>query len=333
MPTIIEVAAMAGVSTATVSRVLSRPEQVSEETRRRVLAVVRDSGYVPNVAARSLRTLRAAKILLTVPDISNAFFASVIRGAEEAARDAGYSVVVGDTRHDPEVEDQYADMLSRREVDGLIFLGHRLPASLGPLLSHKGVAAPIVNGCEYSPDLGVPSVHIDNAAAGADAIQHLIGLGHRTIGVITGPELSPISRDRLAGAIAAADRAGLRDKLHIRIGDYSAGSAVDQTRDLLIRGVTAIFCFSDEMAMGALSAIGDAGLYCPKDISVIGFDDLPLARYFQPPLTTIAQPKGLIGRRTVELLVDIMRGVDGASRQVTLKHDLIVRGSTALPAR
>ena len=332
MPTIIEVAALAGVSTATVSRVLSRPEQVSEDTRRQVLAVVRASGYAPNVAARSLRTLRAAKILLTVPDISNTFFASVIRGAEEAARDAGYSVVVGDTRHDPEVEDQYADMLSRREVDGLIFLGHRLPASLAALLVRKGAAAPIVNGCEYSPDLGVPSVHIDNAAAGAEAIEHLIGLGHRTIGVITGPEVSPISRDRLAGAVAAAERHGLRDALHIAIGDYAAGSAFEQTRRLLAQGVTAIFCFSDEMAMGALGAIGEAGLSCPADISVVGFDDLPLARYFHPPLTTIAQPKGMIGRRAVDLLVDILRGVDSPCRQVTLRHELVIRHSTATPA-
>ncbi len=331
MPTIIQVAALAGVSTATVSRVLSRPEQVSEETRRHVLAVVRSSGYTPNVAARSLRTLRAAKILLTVPDISNTFFASVIRGAEEAARDAGYSVVVGDTRHDPEVEDQYADMLSRREVDGLIFLGHHLPDSLGPLLSREGAGAPIVNGCEYSPDLGVPSVHIDNAAAGGDAIEHLIGLGHRTIGVVTGPERSPISRDRLAGAVAAAERHGLRAALHIAIGDYAAGSAFEQTRRLLAAGVTAIFCFSDEMAMGAMGAIGEAGLSCPADISVVGFDDLPLARYFRPPLTTIAQPKGMIGRRAVDLLVDILRGVDGTERQVTLRHELVIRHSTAAP--
>ncbi len=330
MPTIIEVAALAGVSTATVSRVLSRPEQVSEDTRRRVLEVVRTSGYAPNVAARSLRTLRAAKILLTVPDISNAFFASVIRGAEEAARDAGYSVVVGDTRHDPEVEDQYAEMLSRREVDGLIFLGHRLPASLQPLLSRKGAAAPIVNGCEYSADLGVPSVHIDNAAASAEAVEHLVGLGHHEIGIVTGPQASPISRDRLAGAIDAADRAGLRESLHIRVGDYAAGSAFVHARSLLAEGVTAIFCFSDEMAMGALSAIREAGLSCPEDVSVVGFDDLPLARYFQPPLTTIAQPKGMIGRRAVELLVGILRG-GSPVRQVTLRHELVVRHSTAIP--
>lgn len=330
MPTIIDVAARAGVSTATVSRVLSQPDRVAEPTRHRVLEVVRSLGYRPNVAARTLRTLRAAKILLTVPDISNPFFASVIRGAEEAARDSGYAVVVGDTRHDPEVEDQYAEMLSRREVDGLIFLGHRLPDSLAPLVARQGVAAPIVNGCEYSPDLGVPSVHIDNAAAGAAMVDHLIALGHRAIGLITGPPISPISRDRLSGAMAAAREAGLAEQVKVRIGDYSARSGFEQADVLLENGVTAIFCFSDEMALGAIGAVAARGLRCPEDISVAGFDDLPLARYFQPPLTTVAQPKAMIGRRTVELLVAILRDrdVECPSRQVTLAHELVVRGST-----
>lgn len=328
MPTIIDVAAVAGVSTATVSRVLSQPERVAEATRKRVLEVVQSLGYAPNVAARTLRTLRAAKILLTVPDISNPFFASIIRGAEEAARDAGYAVVVGDTRHDPQVEDQYAEMLSRREVDGLIFLGHRLPDNLSPLLSRPGVAAPVVNGCEYSPDLGVPSVHIDNAAASSDAIEHLIALGHRDIGIVTGPLISPISRDRLSGAMEVAERHGLKDRLQIRNGDYSAKLAFELAGDLLEQNVTAIFCFSDEMAMGAISAISAAGLSCPGHVSVVGFDDLPTARFFQPALTTIAQPKGLIGQRTVELLVEILRDPESPIRQITLPHELVVRNST-----
>lgn len=331
MTTIIDVAARAGVSTATVSRVLSSPERVAEPTRLRVLEVVRALGYAPNVAARSLRTLRAAKILLTVPDISNPFFASVIRGAEEAARDAGYAVVVGDTRHDPEIEDQYAEMLSRREVDGLIFLGHRLPESLQPLLERRGDAAPIVNGCEYSPGIGVPSVHIDNAAASSDALEHLVTLGHRDIGVITGPAISPISRDRLAGAIAAAERHGIADRLHLSAADYSAGAAFAQASLLLGKGVTAIYCFSDEMAMGAISAVAKAGLSCPRDVSVVGFDDVALARYFQPGLTTIAQPKAMIGRRAVDLLVQILRDAPSPPRQVTLAHALVVRDSTAPP--
>jgi LacI family repressor for deo operon, udp, cdd, tsx, nupC, and nupG len=329
MPTIIEVAEMAGVSTATVSRVLSQPDRVADRTRLRVLEVVRSLGYAPNVAARTLRTSRAAKILLTVPDISNPFFASVIRGAEEAARDAGYAVVVGDTRHDPEIEDEYAEMLARREVDGLIFLGHRLPESLKPLLASQGNAAPIVNGCEYSAEIGVPSVHIDNAAASSDAMEHLIGLGHREIGIITGPPVSPISRDRLAGAMNAARRHGLQGRLRVRTGDYSATSGFDEARDLLAQDVTALFCFSDEMALGAISALARAGLSCPRDVSIVGFDDLPLARFFQPGLTTIAQPKSMIGRRAVELLIELLRGLTGLPRQVTLMHALTVRDSTA----
>ncbi len=332
MPTILEVAAMAGVSTATVSRVLSKRDRVTEQTRERVLDAVKALGYTPNVAARTLRTLRAAKILLTVPDISNPFFASVIRGAEEAAREAGYAVVVGDTRHDPLLEDQYAEMVARREVDGLIFLGHRLPESLQPLLTREGPVAPVVNGCEYSPELGVPSVHIDNAGASSDAVEHLIGLGHRRIGIITGPPLSPISRDRCAGAVETVECHGLKEFLELRIGDYSASSAFDHTRDLLAAGVTAIFCFSDEMALGALSAISEAGLSCPADISVVGFDDLPLSRFFQPGLTTVAQPKAMIGQRTVELLVDILRGKPVEPSHVTLPHELVIRNSTG-PSR
>ena len=328
MPTIIDVAAVAGVSTATVSRVLSQPERVAESTRLRVLEVVQSLGYAPNVAARTLRTLRAAKILLTVPDISNPFFASVIRGAEEAARDAGYAVVVGDTRHDPQVEDQYAEMLSRREVDGLIFLGHRLPDNLSPLLSRPGVAAPVVNGCEYSPDLGVPSVHIDNAAASDDAVEHLIELGHRDIGIITGPLISPISHDRLAGAMRAAERHGLKDRLQVRTGDYSAKLAFDHAGDLLNRNVTAIFCFSDEMAMGAMDAIRRRGLACPQDVSLVGFDDIRFAQYLDPQLTTVSQPMDKIGHEVVRLLLDILSGRASALQQVTLPHQLVVRAST-----
>lgn len=329
MPTIIEVAAMAGVSTATVSRVLSQPERVSAKTRERVMAVVDATGYTPNVAARTLRTLRAAKILLTVPDISNPFFANIIHGAEEAARDAGYGMVVGDTRHDGEVEDQYAEMLSRREVDGLIFLGHRLPEKLRSLVKRQGAAAPVVNGCEYSPELGVPGVHIDNAAAADEAMQHLIALGHRKIAMMTGPAIGPLTRDRLAGAHAAAVRHGLTDQVIVLTGDYSAAFAYAEAPKLVTQGVTAIFCFNDEMAMGAISAIHQAGLSCPNDVSVMGFDDLPLSQYFQPGLTTIAQPKRRIGRMTVEMLLSILSGEPIAQQHVTLPHRLVVRGSTA----
>lgn len=332
MTTIIEVAKAAGVSTATVSRVLSQPERVTEETRLRVMAVVDRLGYRPNVAARALRTLKAAKILVSVPDISNPFFASVIRGAEEVARDAGYAVVLGDTGHDPMLENQYADMLGRREVDGLIFLGHRLPDRLQSLIASRGGRAPVVNGCEYSADLGVPSVHIDNAAAGRDAMAHLVSLGHRDIGIITGPLIGPISRDRLAGVREVAAGHGLSGRLRVAQGDFSAQSGFDHAASLIESGVSALFCFSDEMAMGAVGAIRAAGLTCPGDVSVTGFDDIAMARFFVPPLTTVSQPKQAIGREAMKMLLAILQGEGSPVSHLTLPHVLIKRESTAEPS-
>ena len=325
---ILDVALRAGVSTATVSRALSQPDKVTESTRLRVLAAVGELGYEPNPAARSLRTSKTSKLLVTVPDISNPFFSNVIRGVEEAARVADYAVVLGDTRNDPALENQYAGMLRRHEVDGLIFLGHRLPDELARQAAAAEGLAPIVNGCEYSPYLGVSSVHIDNEAAGADAIDHLIALGHRRFGVITGPLESPLSRDRLAGVQnrIQADEANV--ELRIMHGDFSVESGFDKAAALLAAGVTAIFCFSDEMAFGALRAMRRLRLACPADVSIVGFDDIRFALYTTPALTTIHQPAADIGRCAVELLIKTINGNLRALEVITLPHRLVVREST-----
>ncbi len=334
MTTIADVARAAGVSTATVSRTLSNPEAVSERRRRLVLQAVETLGYAPNYAAKSLRTTRSQRIILTVPDISNPFFSAVIRGAEEVLQAVNYSLLIGDTRHDNAREEYYANMLSRREADGMIFLGHRLAPTAAAIVARLGAEAPIVNGCEYEPDLNVSSVHIANAVAAAEAMQHLYDIGHRRIGVITGPLLSPLSRDRLGGVQGAAAGRGHRCDLLLRTGDFSVDSGEAHARSLLDEDQppTAIFCFSDEMAIGAIAALRERGLDCPGDVSVVGFDDIRYARAFQPALTTINQPKELIGRKTVEILLGILHGkapVGGAS--ITLPHELIVRESTAPP--
>lgn len=330
MATIQDVAREAGVSTATVSRVLSAPEVVAATTRERVMAAVTSLGYAPNLAAKTLRTLRTEKILVTVPDISNPFFSQVIRGVEEAAMDAGYSVLLGDTRHEPEREEQYGRMLKRREADGLIFLGHRLPAGLAEMVQAMGPRTPIVNGCEYSPGLGVPSAHIDNAAAAAEAMTHLYDLGHRRVGVITGPLASPLSRDRLTGAREAATGRGLADDLSVATGDFTIESGLDQTLSLMAarERPTALFCFSDEMAMGALEGLRRLGLACPRDVSVMGFDGIRYAEHLDPPLTTISQPMARIGHETVRLLLAILAGDTPMVSHVTLAHRLVVRAST-----
>jgi LacI family repressor for deo operon, udp, cdd, tsx, nupC, and nupG len=258
----------------------------------------------------------------------------VIRGVEEAAQAAGYSVLLGDTRHEPDREDQYAAMLRRKEADGLIFLGHRLPESLAEMVAAMGAATPIVNGCEFSPDLAVSSAHIDNARAASEAMDHLYELGHRRVGLITGPLASPISRDRLAGARDAAARHGRAEALAVATGDFSIESGLTCTTALLQAAPrpTAIFCFSDEMAMGALEGFRRFGLACPADVSLIGFDDIRYARHLDPPLTTVSQPMERIGHEVVRLLVDILSGEAPVVLHVTLAHRLVVRGSTAAPA-
>lgn len=311
---------------------LSKPESVAEATRERVQIAIDAVGYEPNFSAKSLRTARVSKILVTVPDISNPFFASVIKGAEDAASLAGYSIVLGDTRYQPDREEQYGAMLRRREVDGLVFLGHTLPPSLAKMLEIQP-NAPIVNGCEYSPDLPVTSVHIDNRRAAMEAMEYLYALGHSRIAVITGPLASPVSRDRLDGVRAAAEAAGASRTLRIVVGDFTIGMAERETRTLLRPGErpTAIFCFSDEMAMGALSAIASSGLSCPNDISLVGFDDIRFAQFTRPALTTVSQPMESIGRESVRLLLDILSGAITEKASITLPHQLILRKSTAVP--
>lgn len=334
MSNIYDVARRAGVSAATVSRVLSRPGVVSPGTRRRVLETVEALGYTPSAVARHLRTRRSDKLLVTVPDIANPFFSLVIQGIEEAAQRAGYTVLLGNTQHDERREERYAGMLARKEADGLVFLGHRIPGPAAELVAAMAPrCAPIVHGCEYSPALGVASVHIDNVAAAADAADHLYGLGHRRIGVITGPLVSPLSRDRLLGTTERARARGAAHELMVRHGEFTIESGEAQADVLLARSdaPTAVFCFCDEMAIGVIAAARRRGLRVPEDLSVVGFDDIRFARHIDPPLTTITQPMRGIGEGTVRLLLAILRGDEIKPVSVTLPHHLTLRSSTAPP--
>lgn len=331
--TIYDVARTAGVSPATVSRALSNPDIVTERTRAAVRRAVEQLGFSPNTAAKNLRSLRTRKVLVTVPDIANPFFSLIIRGIEEAAQCAGYAIVLGDTHLDADREDRYAQMLLQREVDGLIFLGHRLPERLVPWIRQRGTSVPIVNGCEYSPGLGVPSVHIDNAKAAAEAMDYLYGLGHRRIGVITGPLTSPLSRDRLKGVQKRARAQRAHQQLLPTTGDFSIDSGIACATALFLQQAppTAIFCFNDEMAIGVLDLAQRRGMKVPEDLSVVGFDDIRFARYARPALTTVSQPMLEIGRETVRLLLGLMAGTVTRPISVTLPYKLEIRASTAAP--
>jgi LacI family transcriptional regulator, repressor for deo operon, udp, cdd, tsx, nupC, and nupG len=335
---IYEVAKRAGVSTATVSRVFSQPDVVASATRRKVLAISNRLGFTPNVVSRQFRTRRTYKIVVTVPDISNPFFSLILQGIEDTAQREGYSVLLGDTQHDEKREERYAQMVRRKEADGLIFLGHRLPREAAGLIETMAPhRAPVVNGCEFSPSLGVPSVHIDNARAAHEAMAHLYGLGHRRVAVVTGPLVSPLSRDRLSGATACARKQHALRGFVVMHGDFSIESGAAAAERLLghRERPSAIFCFNDEMAMGVLDVARRLAIAVPDQLSVVGFDDIRFAQHTVPPLTTIAQPTRQIGEGTVRLLLRILS--DGEEHDppesITLPHTLVPRASSAPPPR
>ena len=332
MATIYDIAKHVGVAAGTVSRALSRPDKVLPATRSRIEQAAAALGYVPNTVARTLKTQRSGKILVTVPDIANPFFAQILQGAEDAAQALGYAVLLGDTQHQPEREERYAQMLRRNDADGLIVLGHRLPPTARAIVEQSGPTAPVVNGCEFDPALGIPSVHIDNAAAARAVMEHLYGLGHERIAVVGGPTDNPLHQQRLEGARAAGKAHGRLRSLRVVPGDFSVESGHAAVLALLARtpAPTAIFCFSDQMALGALAACRDRGIRVPDDLSIVGFDDLASSRYLTPALTTIRQPMRDIGACAVNLLLAIIEGRDVPLQQ-TLAFSLMLRGSTAGP--
>jgi LacI family repressor for deo operon, udp, cdd, tsx, nupC, and nupG len=320
-----EVAQAAKVSVATVSRTLQMPDVVAPLTRSRVQSAIDRLRYTPNAQARMLRTARTHVIVALVPEISNPIFAEVIRGIEQVAHQNSYSVLLGDTQHSRIREKAYADLIATKQADGLITLLPHIPrvAVSGPLR--------IVNACEYVKDKSITSVYVDNAAAAKEAVEYLMTLGHRDIAFVTGPMDSPISVDRDQGYEQALQLGGLkRDRKLTVVGDFSVESGIRAVETLLAQDArfTAIFCSNDEMAIGALQAIKSKGLRVPEDISIIGFDDIRFARYMDPPLTTVAQPKDELGREAMSMLIEILRNNDVPARKRILPTHLVVRGSS-----
>ncbi len=328
--TIRDVARLAGVSTATVSRALATPERVSEATREQVMRVVADSGYAPNLLARSLRRHQAGAILVIVRDISNPFYPEIFRGVEGAARSLGFNVLIGNTDDEPARERDYLGLVRTRRADGLIVVTGRLPDSWGEMPERP---IPTVIACEPIAGLDLPIVQIDNEAAAARMVRHLIDLGHRRIAHITGPLDQIIARERLDGWRRAMSEAGLPagEELVAR-GDFRLASGVLAARTLLGRRrgrPTAIFAANDESAIGAVQAIHEAGLSVPGDLSVAGFDDILFAAAAYPPLTTMRQPRRALGEQAMTLLHRLLGGQRDITTRVVLSTQLIERASTA----
>jgi LacI family repressor for deo operon, udp, cdd, tsx, nupC, and nupG len=326
-----DIAARAGVSIATVSHALRNPGRVSEATRIKVLEAAAAIGYTPNNLAVSLRTARSGNIVAIIPDVADSYNSGIIKAIEKVAHSRGYSVLLGDTQGSPEREREFAAMTRSRQADGIILMSHRIPFNLGEGQVKPGDLPPLVNGCEFTGCDAFPTVSVDDVQAAIDATRHLIGYGHRRIAAITGDMQSTSSRDRLTGYRRAMEEAGIPfDESLVVYGEYSVQCGEKAAERLLLQKErpTAIFCFSDEIALGCMYTLRQHGYAVPGDISVMGFDDIPFAKYFAPPLTTIAQPVDEIGATCATLLLDLIDGKRPERMRHFLPHRLVIREST-----
>jgi LacI family repressor for deo operon, udp, cdd, tsx, nupC, and nupG len=327
-PRIGDVAARAGVSTATVSRTLASPDQVRPKTRDAVMKAVRETGYVLNVAARNLRTSRSHAVLAVLPDASNTFFSQVLRGISDTLHQHGYSLVIADTANDPAREREHAAFIQGGRVDGVLLLNGRLLPSPA---TRRGHAVPTVSLCERIPGSRLPHVETANRDAARAMTEHLLQLGHRRIGYLRGPAANVLEHDRFAGYGDALAAAGLAiDPQLVRSGDFTLAAGEAAARDYLAlpRLPDAVFACNDAMAMGLIRGFTAAGIAVPEKISIAGFDDIEFAAAYIPALTTVHQSRGDIGARAAAMLVDLMQGNKLASRDIRLSAEVVKRDST-----
>lgn len=316
------------MSVATVSRTFQYPERVLHETRARVHAAAEKLHYSPNARARSLRTAKSSVVIALIPDITNPFYTDVIQSIEIVAQQHGYSLLLGDTQHDTANERRYGDLISSRVADGMITFLPRAPA-----IRITG-RLPIVNACELIDDPTISSVSVDDYTAFRKATDYMLALGHRSIAFIGGLPGSPLSEARRAGftdAMAAA-------KLTVDPKLFAAGSTSPEAGQrgaelILAYGipVTAFMCLTDQLAIGVLQALHLNKIKVPADVSVLGFDDIAFARFTNPPLTTVAQPRAVIGKESMLMLLQLLKDDTTPARKLIVPTELRIRGSTGPP--
>jgi DNA-binding LacI/PurR family transcriptional regulator len=325
-PTIYDVAQLAGVSTATVSRALNGTGQVTPATRAAIEAAVAELGYRPNTIARSLVTKSTETIAFLLPDITNPFYAELVAGIQEYALSHDHTMLLCTTEGDAEREEQYLELLRSKQVDGALVDGLVLPPDRIARFVKDGF--PIVCLDRDIAAKSIPVVQVDNRLGGRLATEHLLSLGHRHIAHVTGVRTLQISQDRLAGFRDAQTDPGLRLTVE---GDFTEAGGYEAMRDLIGTGVefTAVFAANDLSALGVINALVESGRRVPRDVSVVGFDDLRLSAYTSPPLTTVRQPAFEIAQRATEILIDLTRGKRIRKLRHLLEPELVVRRSTS----
>lgn len=330
MSSLIDVAKIAGVSIATVSRVISHPEKVAPATQAHVRKAMKELSYQPNRVARRLRQRGGKRHLLglIIPDIQNPFFSEMARGVEDVAYANEFAVMLCNSDEDTRKEAFYLDVMRAESADGIILppINDRDPAVIK--LVESGM--PIVTVDRSLSDITVDKVEVDNRQGAFDAVAHLIKIGHRRIGLITGRLNISTSRDRKVGyeqALEAGDIAV--DATCMRIGDYKQASGATLAEELLAlpNRPTALFVANNLMAVGAIEAIHRRKLKIPDDIAIIGFDDLPWADALDPPLSVVRQPAYEVGRAAAELLLKRLGNRNSPAAWLRLRPRLILRSS------
>ena len=330
-----DLAEQAGVSTATVSRVLNGKQGVSGQTRQAVLAALDVLGYE---RPEKLRNRSVGLVGLIVPELNNPVFPAFAQYIESMLAARGYTVLLCTQSPGGTTEDEYVEMLLDHRVDGIVFVSGLHADTTAArdryhLLRSRGVPIVLVNG--YADDIDAPFISTDDAAAMELAVRHLVSLGHRSIGLAIGPDrFVPARRKVEAFHRELASQLGVSDAApHIATTLFTVEGGQAAATELLSSGHTAIVCGSDLMALGAIRAVRSRGLAVPADVSVVGFDDSPLIAFTDPPLTTVRQPALAMGEAAVDTLVAEIGGVRGPRTELLFHPDLVVRGSTgAAPA-
>jgi DNA-binding LacI/PurR family transcriptional regulator len=327
-PVMADVARLAGVSHQTVSRVLNEHPNVRPMTRERVLAAIRELAYRPNAAARTLVTRRTHTLGVITADTMLYGPASMLYGFERAAHDAYFVSVASLPALDRRSMLDAVDRFLGQGIEGIIVIATQDTAVAA--LAHVPPEVPLVAvGCGTRAP--VTSVAIDNRVGAATATRYLLGLGHRTVYHVAGPASCLDAKERLDGWREAAREAGVPQPA-VLAGDWSASSGYALGAQLAAEpALTAIFCGNDAMALGVIRALAERGLRVPEDVSIVGFDDMPEAGYYLPPLTTVRQDFGEVGRQALSTLVDRMAGAILTGRRVRVAPELIVRASAAGP--
>lgn len=334
-PTLRDVALRAGVHPATASRALnpSTRSLVNEATASRVSRVAEQLGYRPNPIARSLKTARSGTVGLVIPDLTNPLFPPIVRGIEDVLGPAGYNAWVVNTDNDPEREQSQIDTLRSRHVEGLIVATARLQHPLLERLHAEQVRMVLINRRLASGD--VPSVTPDDARGITTAVEHLVSLGHRRIAHLAGPRNTSTGLVRQRSFTQAMRDHGLEDSAELiaHCDSWTEAEGARALRQLLDAGeqFTAVIAGNDLLALGCYDVFAERGLVCPRDISVVGFNDMPIIDKLQPPLTSVRVPHYEVGAEAARMLLDSLADPARHARSVLLPLTLVVRRSTASP--